>query len=226
MPADGQRPVPISGDESFSIVRSTGPIFQLKGSKVDEGCETNPGSSTIAIPGLEGDDSEPGPIAVWGVESPRPRPTTLLDPAAAVYRKAAGQVLAERGIDDPDADLAQVVRADLDGDGKDEVVVVAERIADQGGLYAKPGDYSFVLLRRVVNDAAVTTVVAESVPDPDPAATPFIQSHRVSAIADLNDDGRMELVLEGRYYEGIGVTVHELQPDGTMPTVIGSGCGA
>jgi hypothetical protein len=224
--ADGQRPVPISGGEIFSIVGLTGPIYQLQGSKVDEGCETNPGTSTVHIPGLEGDDSGPGPIAVWGVTNPRPRPSTVLDPSAAVYRAEAGKILAERGVDDPDADLAQVVRADLDGDGKDEVAVVAERIADQAGLYARPGDYSFVLLRRVVNEAATTTIVAESVPDTAPGTTPFVQSHRVSAIADLNGDGHMELVLEGRHYEGIGVTVHELQADGTMPAVIGSACGA
>jgi len=95
-----------------------------------------------------------------------------------------------------------------------------------GGLYAKPGDYSFVPLRRVVNEVAVTTVVLQSVPDLTPDTTPFIQSHRVSAIADLNGDGRMELVVEGRYYEGIEVAVHELQPDGTTPAVIGSICGA
>lgn len=180
----------------------------------------------ITIPGLEGNDSQPGPIAVWGVPNPRPREAVVLDPAAHVYRETAGEVLAEHGIDDRDADVAEVLRVDLEGDGRDEVVVVAERIADSAGLFAGAGDYSFVLLRRVVDETAVTTVVARSVPDLTPGTTPFIESHRISAIADLNGDGRMELVLEVRQYEGIGVTVHELQPDGTTPAVIASACGA
>jgi hypothetical protein len=104
-------------------------------------------------------------------------------------------------------------------------VIVTERIADPG-LYARAGDYSFVLLRRLVGEAVVTTVVAESVPDLTPNTTPFVQSHRVAAMADLNGDGRMEITVANRQYEGAGVAVHELQPDGAVPVVMEVDCGA
>lgn len=226
--ADGTRPVPVSGGERYSIVGLTGPVTTGSGSAAGPGCETDPGTSTIAVSGLDrdGDGPRPRPIAVSGVADPRPKPTTVLDPASPVYREAAGATLAEWGVDDQDADVVQALRADVDGDGTDEVVVVAERIADRDGLYARPGDYSFVLLRRVVNEAVVTGVMAHSLPDPTPGATPFIYSHRVAAIADLNGDGRMELVLELRQYEGVGVAVHELRRDGSTPAVLENDCGA
>ena len=190
--ADGKRPVPVSGGEMYSILGLTGPVTTGTGSEAREGCETDPGTSTIKISGMELNGSRPGPIAVSNVI----------------------------------ADVVQALRTDLEGDGKDEVFVVAERIADRTGLYARPGDYSFVLLRRVVNGTVRTTIVAESVPDVTPGTTPFIYSHRVSAIADLNADGRMEVALEVRQYEGIGVSVFELQPDGAMTAVMATDCGA
>lgn len=223
--ADGEQRVPISGGEKYSVLRVTGPVVTKRGSEAKERCETDPGTSSVEIPGLEGDGTWPGPIAVSGVANPRPRATSVLDAAAMVYREAAGKVLAERVIDDTDADVVQVLRADLEGDGKDDVVVVAERIADRG-LYAKAGDYSFVLLRRPVGEAVVTTVLAESVPDLTPGTTPFILSHRVAAIADLNGDGRMEIAIANRHYEGAGVSVYELQPDGALPAVMETDCGA
>jgi hypothetical protein len=226
--ADGKQPVPVSGGETYSVLSLTGPAAKGVGSDDRKACETDPGTSDITIPGLDVQDGavRPGPIAVSNVATPRPRETAVLDPAGSVYREEAGKFLAERGIDDPDADVVQALRADLEGDAKDEVILIAERIADRAGLYARLGDYSFVLLRRVVGDAVRTTLVAESVPNAADGGTPFIYSHRVSAIADLNGDGRMELALDVRQYEGTGVSVHELQPDGAMPTVMASECGA
>ncbi len=222
---DGKRPVPVSGGELYSVLRVTGPVVAERGSQAEERCETDPGTSSIEIAGLERESAWPGPIAVSGVANPRPRTTSALDTAAKVYREAAGKVLAQRKIDDPDADVVQALRTDLEGDGKDEVVVVAERIADPG-LYARAGDYSFVLLRRFVGETVVTIVVAESIPDLTPNTTPFIQSHRVAAIADLNGDGRMEIAVANRQYEGAGMSVYELGPDGSIPAVLEVDCGA
>jgi hypothetical protein len=223
--ADGAVPIPVAGGETYSVVRLDEPIASAKGSKLKEGCETNPGSSDVDIPGLDTAARLPA-VAVSGVANVRPRTVTPLSASVAVYRRSAGALLAARGIDDPDGDVTQVVRADLDGDGKDEVVIVAERIEDQRGLFAKAGDYSIVFIRRLVNEMQVTTLVSESIPKPKAGETPFILSRRVSAIVDLNGDGKMELVLSNRYYEGRGMEVHELKPDGSLPLVMQGWCGA
>jgi hypothetical protein len=45
-------------------------------------------------------------------------------------------------------------------------------------------------------------------------------------MADLNGDGWMEVVVDTTHYEGFGVTVYELQPEGTLGEVLSRGCGA
>jgi hypothetical protein len=224
----GVSQVPVKGGESYKLVRLGDPIVTAAGSVAKDGCETNPGTSKIDIPGLvrKFADAEPPPIAVSEVDNPRPRAVEVLNPQSKLYKDAAAQLLRERGIDDDDADVVQVVRADLDDDGKNEVIVVAERLADPQSLFARVGDYSIVFLRRVVDERLITTVVEEYVPVARPEETPFITSQRVAAVADLNGDGRMELALAGRYYEGAGVNFHELKGDGTIPEVLRSGCGA
>ncbi len=45
------------------------------------------------------------------------------------------------------------------------------------------------------------------------------------AVADLNGDGRMEVVIDDAYYEGSSTAVYELAGDGSLVRVIGAGCG-
>ena len=93
----------------------------------------------------------------------------------AAYVQAAVAALADLGVDDPSPELVQLLRTDFEGDGVDEVLIVAERLSDPDTLFAQPGDYSVLLLRQVVDEQVVTTVVAESVADPGPDETPFVQ---------------------------------------------------
>jgi hypothetical protein len=123
--------------------------------------------------------------------------------------------------------VVQVLRVDLEGDGVDEVIVVAEAITGPG-LFPEPGDYSIAFLRRVVDGEVQTAILGESIPDePAEGETPFILSFRVGAVADLSGDGRMEVVLSIAYYEGAGVEVWEYVDDDLGPVrVIGQGCGS
>lgn len=224
---DGPSEVPVTGGEIYSLIRLDEPITTAEGSAATEGCETNPGTSRIEIPGLDRvfRNDDPPPLALSGVAEPRPRPVETLDPQGPVYREAAAELLRERGVTTP-AEVVQVLRSDLDGDGKVEVVVAAERLTDKESLFAQPGDYSIVFVRRVVDENVDTTVISESIPRFGADETPFINSQRVSALADLNGDGRMEVAVSGRYYEGAGMVFYELEEDGTFNEVLRSGCGA
>ena len=44
-------------------------------------------------------------------------------------------------------------------------------------------------------------------------------------MADLNGDGRMEVVLSQRYYEGSSTVVYEFGDDGRLHQVLSAGCG-
>lgn len=226
--ADGSSPVPVEGGESYALVGLTSEVEQATGSEAMEGCEIVPGSTKIEVPGLHRSFTDPlvqTRIAVTGVADPVPREAAQLPPSNP-YVEAAASLLAERGLEEGDPDIVQVVRVDLDGDGRNEIVVVAESIADQQGMFGRVGDYSVVFVRTVVEEEVVTSVIAETVPEDEPGVMPFVQSHRVAAAADLNGDGRMELAVAGKYYEGAGVTFHELDGDGGMNQILKSGCGA
>jgi hypothetical protein len=164
------------------------------------------------------------PVAVSGVADVHPRPVTVLNPAAPEYRTAAGRVLASLGIQDPDPQVRQVVRADLDGDGADEVLVRAERLVDRESLSPVEGEYSVLFLRRLVGGAVRDTVLFSDTAHLE-AESRYMMAFDVGAVADLNGDGRMEVVIGIKYYEGSSVQVHELHGD-TLAPVLGLGCGS
>jgi hypothetical protein len=212
----------------YSILRLADPVTAMTGPAPSLTCTISPEQELPHVDlGLTypGDDYlSPAPVAVTGVPNPRPRPTRILDGEA--YRQAAADVLADAGVDDPDPDVIQVVAGDLEGDGTDEVLVVTERLA-RGDLYGQTGDYSLLFLRQVVDGAVRTTVLDQGIV---PSDTPTeevsaIGISRVAALADLNGDGRMELVTEHRYYEGGSHQVYELGPDGVLKSVLVAGCG-
>ena len=161
------------------------------------------------------------PVAVSGVASPVPRPVTRLDPTEAAHRSAAAEVLAAIGVQTADSQVRQVVRADLEGDGVDEVLVVAEQV-DRDTLVARPGDYSVLFLRRMVGGTVRDTVIASGQYAEESA---YILTHDVAAVADLNGDGQMEVVVRDRYYEGGATTVYELRSDRAVE-VLALACGA
>ncbi|MEQ1787940.1 MAG: hypothetical protein ABL966_12865, partial [Acidimicrobiales bacterium] len=86
-------------------------------------------------------------------------------------------------------------------------------------------DYSVAVLRQVVDGQPVTTILAQSIAVDEPDQTPFVQLSRISAVADANGDGRMEIALYQRYYEGSGTSLYEVGADGQATEVLRSGCG-
>jgi hypothetical protein len=117
-----------------------------------------------------------------------------------------------------------VFRVDLDGNGTEEVVVSFERIT---GPFGASGDMSLVYVRSIagagVDDIVLDEYVVEP-PAPGDPEFPSIGGFRVAAIADLNGDARMEVVVANSGWEWGGTTVYEY--DGTgFDAVIGGGCG-
>lgn len=166
----------------------------------------------------------------------QPRPVTELPTRNATYERIVRDELIRRGVRSPQVTLTRLTRTDLDGNGTQEVIIEARRFRESSGDFppptGQPGDYSLLLLRHVAAGRAVTTVLAAHVAprtpwnpessDPMPMATQY----RLAGVADLNGDGRMELVLHDAYYEGAGFTVSEWTPAGLRVTPLDSGCGA
>jgi hypothetical protein len=222
---DGQ--LPAVGGERYTLVGLDGTSAAV-GSAPEPGCELSdpPGVDIdvgLEYPGPEDRLTSP-PVAVSGVADPAPRSPSALA-SLAVYVDAAAIALQDLGVEDASPELAQLLRVDLEGDGIDEVFIVAERLSDPETLFASPGDYSVLLLRQVVDEQVVTTVVESSIAAPDESETPFVSVVRVAGFADLNGDAAMELVIRSVYYEGAGTSAWQVGP-GRVELVLAAGCGA
>lgn len=139
------------------------------------------------------------------------------------YAGFARELLASRGLDVANPVIKQLYRTDLEGDGTNEVLVVAEEVSP--GLFGQQGDYSIIFMRKAVQNEVQTAVFGDSViTDPEDI---FLISFTLGTVADLNGDGKMEIVVDSAYYEGLGVEVWEYVDDdlGQVPRV-SMGCGA
>jgi hypothetical protein len=125
-------------------------------------------------------------------------------------------LLAEQGFETDSVEIVQTVDANLDGGEFIETIVVVEEteLGNEGSDV-----YSLVFL--VGSDSEPMVIEASVIP---PGETGFPASLRVGAVADLNGDGLMEVVLDGVAWENWWVAVHEKTDDGFVER-IGAGCG-
>ncbi|WP_293909150.1 hypothetical protein [Deinococcus sp.] len=183
-----------------------------------------------------------GALAVLDSIQARPRPVTVVPTANPAYRQVIRQELQRRGLNSPVVDLVKVLRADLDGDGSQEVIIEATHFArPEGDLLSPPvnsatGDYS-LLLRSVMNGKLNTAVLGADVvlgasSDPELALRLGLRES-LKGVADFNGDGRLEIVTSESYHEGTtydawtwtSATGPTTGPTTGPKKVLESGCG-
>lgn len=166
----------------------------------------------------------------------RPRPVVELPVGLAAYQNLVKAELVKRGLNTAKVNITALVRADLDGNGTQEVIIAASAfkqgtswISHFPPPHAGAGDYSLLLLRWVKNGQAQTTVLGESFftrdEKPDGEDWQMPTQYGLAGIADLNGDGRMELITTDAYYEGSGAAVLEWTPAGGIKERLSEGCG-
>jgi hypothetical protein len=166
----------------------------------------------------------PGPYGV-AISAPWDLQPNLFEAFAddGTFAAIASGLLAERGLVVVDPVIKQLFRADLEGDGINEILVVAEDI--RGGFLPEVGDYSIIFMQKVIEGDVQTVVLGDSViTDPEGS---FVVGFSVGAVADLSGDGQMEIVVDSAFFEGLGVDVWEYVDDdiGLFP-YLQTGCGS
>ena len=187
-------------------------------------------STTVRVPAYPA-------YAIAAAWNPVPRPIQALPTGNATYRQVIADELKARKVN-AEAILAQALKVDLDGDRTDEVILVAQRPKLAFGAErmlesqyeTAVNDYSLVLVRELVAGKLKTFTLGERVVrkrftgDGSEPGLPTVLTQYVSAIADVDGDGRMEIFLDDYVHEGLGVDVLAWTGTG-FKSVISWGCG-
>ncbi|MEP6903232.1 MAG: hypothetical protein ABJA66_15895 [Actinomycetota bacterium] len=156
---------------------------------------------------------------------PLPRPLKPISLTDKTYLKVVSDILRLKGLPKAKAVLEQAVKVDLDGDGVDEVLLTASLYGGKIQPRADANNYSFVLLRKVVAGKARNIMISEEyVKKYSEFSVP--NRFEISAIADLNGDKKMEIIVYGEYYEGNGSAVYEIKGNKAVEIkILGAACG-
>ncbi|HEX9959688.1 MAG TPA: hypothetical protein VGB00_01985 [Pyrinomonadaceae bacterium] len=154
-----------------------------------------------------------------------PRAARWMAPDNATYIKAASDALRTKGIINKAPKIRGLYRVDLEGDGQEEILISATSYEGDIQPRAKKGDYSFVLLRKIVGGKVRNIIVAgDFVTKKIDFGAP--SEYRISSILDLNGDGKMEIILYGSYYEGRWIEVYEMKANKPANIkALNAGCG-
>ena len=178
--------------------------------------------------------------------NPYPRKAEKLSNVSSTYKQAVSDVLKQKGLPGVDPAIMQIYRVDLEGDGVDEVIVNAQNIVKpsklgwnenisiwdsiDGGLSPifEKKQYSLVYVRKIINGQARDIFIYEGINTKDRSSNfedgpPCIW--KIQQFADLNGDGKLEIVLGNNYYEGEGYEVFEINGS-KADWVCGGGWGA
>ena len=151
------------------------------------------------------------PIAISTDWNLTPHSITSLGLDSIAYKNIARELLSEFDIDDPDPELTVLVETDLDGDGNVEIFFGVERIADSL-MFGTANDYSLLYMRKVIDGRYTNLLIYGDIENAD-YGNGMLDSIRLSAIADLNGNGRMEVVAGLMNYEGSSTFVIEFNDD-------------
>lgn len=147
-------------------------------------------------------------LVVSGVARPIPRlarPQKLNNP---VYQAAVGALLRQNKARVTNARLTQIMRVDLNGDKTDEVLICAHTDdSKRHNASAIAGDYAVVALRFLdARSGKVRIVPLEIQADLSKYMNPSRVHYQILGCADLNGDGKQEVVIYSTAWESRSVS--------------------
>jgi len=116
--------------------------------------------------------------------------------------------------------IGQLLRVDLDGDGKQEVLASLYSVSDDSST-SHPGDYSAIVMRHLDAKDRLTTQVIAFEKHPRRGRVTHMT---IGPLVDLNGDGKAEVVIRGEYAKGKFSHVYEMK-NGKLVRVLECTCG-
>jgi hypothetical protein len=166
----------------------------------------------------DADPDEAGLVAVldgWDVTK---RAVTELSEDGGFYRLVVTDWLAGEGISSPQFGKLQIYRVDIEGDGTDEVFISATHL-DESQHTTKTGDYSIILMRKIVGNDVVTRLVIGDVYHSQDLELTYPRTYTLENFIDLDQDGTLEVVVEIRGWEKFGAAVFQIDGHSVIQTL-------
>jgi hypothetical protein len=127
-----------------------------------------------------------------------------------VYRDEVRRILDAHDMKTAPVKLQQVIRVDLDGDGKDEVLLAAasRRMGDDEFDINQHQDFSFIAVRKLIDGKVQTCIpIAIFTPEHLKVSTCMQQVFSIAGVLDVDNDGRQEILVREQYF-GAAMTLH------------------
>jgi len=199
--------VPDLAEDDYQVFSMNGSIGSARGTEpvYEEYCK----SYLIDMDSDPQDDRAVGITGNWNVT---PRLAQEIPTDNSTYIDELTNRLKEQGFLDPVVNISQILRVDLEGDGTDEVLISASHFVEPTGHSVEPGDYSLVIMRKVVGNSVETIPILEDYYHQE-VVTQFPLTYTGAFTADLNGNGVLEIVIGVERWESLGMMVFEF--DGT-----------
>ncbi|HLO98923.1 MAG TPA: hypothetical protein VK171_10045 [Fimbriimonas sp.] len=181
-------------------------IGTVGGERVAKGLEKGEPNMAGYLTVDEGYDADgilfSGPVRV-------PRKVEVLPNSNETYIAVVDKFIKSKGLNSA-VNITRLVRADLDGDGKDEVLIEASNrdLSTPSTVFqVQPGDYSLVLLRTLKRGKVYEIPLMFDRPSKD--SINYV--NKIAAIADFDRNGSLDVMVTSRYYEGASATLFNLR---------------
>jgi hypothetical protein len=195
----------IQGTTEYDIHIPGLEMFQVLG-YAPESTPIRPGQYTIASDSTRGDFGMLGVAHGWPV---RQGQVEELSPENETYKQVVLDWLREAGVADPQLGPLHIYRVDLEDDGADEIFLSATHL-DESQHTTRSGDYSIVLMRKVVgNDAVTIPLVADIYPSKEAVVT-YPRIFLLSNFVDLDQDGALEVIVDYHRWEEDGAVIYTI----------------
>jgi hypothetical protein len=193
----------IQGTSEYDIHTSNQESFQVLG-YAPEPTPIRPGQYTI------GSDSTRDDFGMLGVKHGWPMRQGQVDelsPESETYKELVLDWLKQAGVADPQIGSLHIYRVDLEDDGVDEIFISASHLDDSQHTTRK-GDYSIVLMRKVVGNEAVAVPLVADIYRSQEAETTYPHTYLLSNFIDLDQDGILDAVIDYHRWEEDGALIY------------------
>lgn len=223
------KPTKFLGFDSFIKTKPS----EIYGTLLETGCSASIiyfGNTSEVSENPSIDDSLKPTLAIGANANwnPLPRLPKKLDTANKTYQKIALDFLKTKGIKPKNFKFENAFSIDLEGDGSDEVFLEATNFKNKNGEIGSParaGNYSFVLMRKLINGKPQNILIGGEFHPKKPEIEDYYTEFDLSAFADLNGDGKIELILENLYsYGGVSTEIYESDKN-KLNNVLSIECG-